>query len=117
MIPEMEQMFMTQTFSSLYEYIESMKERLGMEHHTDKSFETTKALVTRYRKYIGQMRDAAMECKTWEDLVRLIENRIGSADDTPADRIDMAFNMMRDEYLISAYNYCMQQIQEVDDGE
>ena len=117
MIKGIEYMFTTSRFADLYNYVRTKRNEFGLVIDTDESFEEAKAVITRFRKYVSTAGNAIeMNCKDLEDAKQLILERIESSDDVPANRNEMVFIDMRDEWLTGVYNVLCEMTKEDGDA-
>jgi len=117
MIEQFENLFMTSSFNDLYSYVRDKRTEYGMEVDTDKAFEETKSVITRFRKYVSQTATLCDNCKKAEEMFTIIAERLAQCDDVPATRQEMVFFAMRDEWLIGVYNVLATVINESEDDD
>lgn len=116
---EFEDLFRSSSFADLFGTVEQIRGSFGLPVGSDESFDATKKCIVRFRKYLGLMQDSAKECQTWEELLDVTNAKIASADDVPENREEMAFFVLRDQYLMGLFNYATAMISEEgeEDGE
>ena len=119
MVPGADDLFKTTTFNDLYPYVRQLRQSYGMEVDTDASFDEIKTSITRFRKIVGVVRSGAEECRSWDELLAFMLDRIASAEDVPSDRNEMVVFAMRNNWMVEVCNYITQVIQEnadIDEG-
>ena len=105
-------LFKTTTFNELYLWVRAKRQEFGMSIDDDISFDESKDVITRFRKVVGTMSNAADECRDWDELLAMIQDRMEKMEDVPNNRNEMVFFAMRNEWVVSLYNYVMQMTQE-----
>lgn len=115
MLQGAEDMFRTTTFNDLFLWVRNKRQEFGMEIDSDKAFEETKEVITRFRKVVGLIRVDADECRSWEELLSLMLDKLNKMEDVPVDRNEMVFFSMRNDWAVGTVNYINQMIQEEDE--
>lgn len=101
-------MFRARDFESMWFVCKATYENLGFDAGDREKVDEYKWIVQQLRKYMFSKQNQIIECGNLDDMIAIVDDLIGKADEYGDDRKHIAYNFIRDHWLFELRNHLVQ---------